>query len=105
VFGCPQPAAPALNAGDQLCRVKLDRDRRRFRGIVRLPGLVCLLVALSELALGFPQRRPASSRRAQLLRQLIPARISETLILLANDPISLRQDLARDVHIVRSCPE
>ena len=57
---------------------------------------VCCLALGIELALGLPQRRPPTLRRAQLLGQLIPARVAVQLVLALVSLVELVQQLPGD---------
>jgi hypothetical protein len=93
----PQPATPTLLAIDQPLPAKIKRDKGPCIRSVLI--VAPRLTRGSELALGLPQRRAPPLTRAQLLGQLVAARLPVELVLRLIDPPRLLQHLARDLLI------
>src|SRR6201999_2143492 len=83
-----QPRLAAFGAGHEPLRVKLKLDLFDDLLARRLPRFALGLQPVS----GRLQRRAAALPGAQLLRQLIPARVPETLILFAVGLLGLLED-------------
>ena len=92
-LGVAQPALPPLDPGDDPLRIEL-LARRCLRVGLQLLGVRRLPVAL---LLGLPEELAATLRRAQLLGQLIPARITVQLVLGLVGRLRLGEDLPRDL--------
>src|SRR5215204_207108 len=98
-----RPALPPLRARHDLCRVELERHLRGCLG-VGLVGQPRGLLLLSQLTPGPAEELGSALGRAQLLGQLIAARLAVELVLslvcrprrgedLPGDPIELVVDL------------
>ncbi len=101
VAGLTQPALAALGAGHDDIRVKLDLKLGRLylAGSLAL-RLFCSGTLARELLLGLAQRSTSPLTRAQMLRQLIAARLTVERVLGGVDLARLLQDLAGELLVV-----
>jgi hypothetical protein len=88
------PTLPALGTRDDLLGVKLERLASRFG--LRAARLISITVLGGELLPGLAEELTPPLPSAQLLGQLIPARVTIELILSLVSRFRLRQDLPRD---------
>ena len=108
-----QPPAAARGAIDDLLGLQPQTEQRTLVLIHRRhdrlthrqplplgPFALAALALFIELSLGLLERRATTLRSAQMLRQLIAARLTVELVLFTIDPLSVAEDLDRDPPVV-----